>query len=116
MDIPEWEATIERERADKDIFFAEHRQSPLSSQDRTRFRGLDYFSVNPDYRFELELHEHQEKKIIKTSDTKGNEQEFLRWGEFRFNIGGKDCILQVYKNAPYEKSLFIPFRDATPGN
>ena len=46
---------------------------------------------------------------------KGNEQDFLRCGEFRFKIGGKEQALQVYKSNPQEAMLFIPFKDATSG-
>jgi len=48
-------------------------------------------------------------------DTGGNKREFLRWGEFRFRIAGKDCTLQAYKSDPEEERLFIPFRDTTNG-
>ncbi|MBA7567111.1 hypothetical protein ES708_08811 [subsurface metagenome] len=47
--------------------------------------------------------------------TKGNEQDFLRWGEFRFKIGGKEQTLQAYRSNPQEEMLFVPFRDATSG-
>jgi len=47
--------------------------------------------------------------------TKGQEREFLRWGEFRFTIGGEEQALQTYKSDPEEKRLFVPFKDATSG-
>ena len=47
--------------------------------------------------------------------TKGNEQDFLRWGEFRFKIGGKEQALQAYKSKPQEEMLFVPLKDATHG-
>ena len=47
--------------------------------------------------------------------TKGNEQDFLCWGEFRLKIDGKEQALQAYRSNPQEEMLFIPFRDATSG-
>ena len=47
--------------------------------------------------------------------TKGREQDFLRWGEFRFKVGGKEQAIQVYKSDPAEGRLFILFRDVTSG-
>ena len=47
--------------------------------------------------------------------TKGEEQEFIRWGEFRFKVGNKELVLQAYKSNPEEETLFVPFRDATSG-
>jgi len=31
-------------------------------EERKRFKELDYYSPNPNYHFELEIHEHEEKK------------------------------------------------------
>ena len=115
MNIKKWKKIIELERREKDLFFATHWQSPIPMKDRMKFRGLSYFPPNPDYRFELELHEHKDKKILKIQDTTGNLREFIRWGEFRFKIDNKDCVLQAYKNEPYDKNLFVPFRDTTNG-
>jgi len=47
--------------------------------------------------------------------TKGNEQDFLRWGEFQFRISGQEQVLQAYKSNPDEDRLFIPFKDETSG-
>jgi uncharacterized protein len=52
---------------------------------------------------------------LKAEDTKGNEREFIRWGEFRFKINGKECTLQAYKGDSQEEGLFVPFRDKTNG-
>jgi len=115
MNISEWETLLETEREEKDRFFSLHPQSPISFNERRKFSGLDYYPPNPSFRFELELHEHKHKEKLKIADTSGNEQEFLRWGEFRFRIAGEECRLQAYKSDPEEELLFVPFRDATSG-
>ncbi|PIU68585.1 MAG: hypothetical protein COS84_00805 [Armatimonadetes bacterium CG07_land_8_20_14_0_80_40_9] len=115
MDISEWRRQLEMEREEKDRFFKMSPQSPISYEDRERFTGLDYYPVNLAYRFELKLYEHKEKKTIKMAFTKGNEQNFIRWGEFRFRTGEQEQILQVYKKDPSEDMLFISFKDATSG-
>jgi len=115
MEISEWEANLERARGRKDTFFAQHWQSPIPARDRLRFKGLEYYPPDPSYRFELEIHEHPEKQAMRMAYTKGNEQDFLRWGEFRFKIDGKEQALQAYRSNPQEEMLFVPFRDATSG-
>jgi uncharacterized protein (DUF1684 family) len=115
MEIDAWKAQVERERREKDRFFAGHWQSPLSSQDRAKFEGLDYYPPDPDWRLELKLHEHEEKKMVKMAYTKGEERNYIRWGEFRFRIGDEQCVLQAYKSDAEEEHLFIPLRDATSG-
>jgi len=113
--ISDWKKRLEREREEKDKFFAVHWQSPIPPEERAKFRGLEYYPPNADYRFELELHEHRDKKRLEIEDTGGNMRDFLRWGEFRFKIGDEECTLQAYKSDPREKLLFIPFKDATSG-
>jgi uncharacterized protein (DUF1684 family) len=115
MAIDAWRAQIERGRREKDVFFAGHWQSPIPPEERSGFGGLDYYPPDPDLRFEIELHEHEERKAVRMAYTKGEERDFIRWGEFRFRIGGEECVLQAYKSDSEEEQLFIPFRDATSG-
>ena len=115
MAILEWKANVLKAREGKNAFFAEHWQSPIPPQDRPRFKGLEYYPPDPNCRFKLELHEHREKQVVSMAYSKGNEQDFIRWGEFRLKISAKEQTLQTYKSNPEEKTLFIPFKDATSG-
>jgi len=107
---------IQEEREHKNVFFSGSDNSPIPLEQRRFSKELDYYPPDADYRFVIELHEHVEKKILKIEDTKGNDREFLRWGEFRFKIENKECTLQAYKSDPREDRLFVPFRDKTSGN
>jgi len=115
MEISEWKENLEREREKKDRFFGQHWQSPIPAKERVHFKGLDYFPIDTAYRFELELHEHEEKKVVRMAYTKDQEKDFLRWGEFRFKVGDKGQEIQAYKSDPAEERLFILFRDETSG-
>ncbi len=115
MEIDNWREQLKRERSEKDRSFAGHQQSPIAPEDRAEFRGLEYYPPEPDCRFEIELHEHEEKKTLRMAYTKGEERDFIRWGEFRFRIDDDECVLQAYKSDPEEERLFIPFRDLTSG-
>jgi hypothetical protein len=116
VDIEKWKADIETIRRSKDAFFGSgHPQSPISPRRLSRFSGLEYYPPDPAYRFELDLHEHTDQKILKVKDTKGGERKLIRWGEFRFQVNGKDCTLQAYKNNPMEDRLSVLFRDTTSG-
>jgi len=115
MDITQWKERLEMERKEKDWFFASHPQSPLPLRDRGAFQGLAYWPADADYRFELELHEHDEKEVIQVADTSGQQRNLWRWGEFRFELAGRNCTLQAYKSNPGEERLFVPFRDQTSG-
>jgi len=41
--ISEWKEKLERERKEKDEFFAVHWQSPIPPEERAKFRGLVYY-------------------------------------------------------------------------
>ena len=115
MDASEWNERVRAEREQKDTFFALHPQSPIPVEARSHFEGLAYFPPDPGYRFEFPLHEHKDTEVITVEDTAGNMREMVRWGEFRFTVGGKQCKLQAYRMDVSEERLFIPFRDTTSG-
>ena len=95
MSLPDWRQSLERARETKDAFFTQTWQSPIPFQGRPRFKGLQYYPPGPGYRFELELYEYPEQQIVRMDYTKGNEQDFIRCGEFRFKIDGKEQALQA---------------------
>ena len=104
---------IRMEREQKDIFFKIHPQSPIPPEVREGFQGLKYYPPRDEYTFKLELHNHPIKKRVRMTYTRGVEQIFIRWGEFRFKIQGEEQALQAYKKSVEDDQLFIPFRDST---
>lgn len=106
---------IEREREQKDEYFKKHPRSPIPREEKDEFDGLNYYEVNPDLRFKLELTEHEDKEKIKVEDSKGNKQEFIKWGEFNFKIDGEQVTLQAFKGDKSEGRLWVPFKDETNG-
>ncbi|MFB6195969.1 MAG: DUF1684 domain-containing protein [Haloplanus sp.] len=111
----DWKAEVEAQRAEKDDFFETSPHSPLPPDERDSFDGLDYYPIRESYRFELPLHEHDDKETVTVGTSTGGEQEYLRWGEFRFEVDGDEVTLQAYKSAPDDDRLWVPFRDATSG-
>lgn len=116
MTSPRWKQLLKMERDQKDTYLAIHPQSPISPEDRDEFTGLDYYPPDQDYRFELELHEHAQKKRVPMTYTKGETKAFFRWGEFQFMIGCEEHVLQAYTSSTDNPVFFVPFRDTTSGN
>jgi len=106
---------IEKQRREKDKFFRLDPRSPIPAFGRKEFDGLNYYAINKEFRFELDLHEHEKRKIVEIDNSKGGVQQYLRWGEFRFEIDGQECFLQAYKSDRKEPRLWIPFKDETNG-
>lgn len=116
MNKTEYTNRILFDRKNKDEFFKNHPQSPIPIKDRNKFKGLDYYEPNDNFRFILDLEELEKKESIKVNDSGGNVRDMLIWGEFHFKIGNTECSLQAYKSEAGEERLFVPFKDKTNGN
>ena len=99
-------------RAEKDDFFWRHPQSPLTSEQRHNFHGLNYFPENPELRLEVDVDEFPQKETIEMQTTTGDVQEFKRYGRFRFTVDGEQAELTIYR-ADY--GFFLPFVDSLAG-
>lgn len=111
----DWREEIREWRREKDEAFGGGPRSPIPEDERGDFEGLNYYPVDEDYRFVLELHEHDTKERITVGTNTDGELEYLRWGEFRFTVDGETVTLQAYIADPDADSLWVPFRDATSG-
>lgn len=108
----EYAERIKQQRHEKDDFFSSHPRSPIDGE----FDGLNYFRPDEEYRLKVELHEHDDKEKRVIGTTTGGKREYIRWGEFRFEIDGTEHTLQAYKSEPEEDRLWVPFRDETSGD
>lgn len=99
-------------RAQKDEFFETDPQSPLTPDQKADFDGLNYFPVNDDLRFELEIQPYEDQQHIKMQTSTGDLRDFVRYGRLDFSVEGQQASLTVYAN-PH--GFFIPFVDAQAG-
>ncbi|MFB6112384.1 MAG: DUF1684 domain-containing protein, partial [Halobacteriaceae archaeon] len=115
MDTESWRTALERERAEKDEFLAESPESPLPEADRVGFDGLPYYEPDPSLRFELSLITFDGTDEVTVDTTQDGERTYLRWGQFRFTIGGNQYTLTAFRSDPDADRLWIPFKDETNG-
>jgi uncharacterized protein len=111
--------SVQEERTSKDESFRSDPDSPISSEDRIRFRGLSYFPVDPGMKLPVRLIRHSSPESVRLATNTGEIRSALRYGYFEFYVQGQKCRLQVYRLEDLSDSgsagLFIPFRDATTG-
>jgi uncharacterized protein (DUF1684 family) len=106
-----------KERAAKDAAFKAE-DSPILPEDRSGFKGLDYYPLDPGLRFTVRLQRYSSPEQVRLGTNTGEIRSGLRYGFFSFQIGNQECRLQAYRlddapeGGPY---LFIPFRDSTSG-
>ena len=103
---------LEEFRAEKNDFFGNHPQSPLTAEQRREFHGLNYFSENPDLRLEVKAEELPQREQIEMQTSTGDVQIYFRHSRFRFRVDGQDAELTIYEG---EHGFFLPFVDSLAG-
>jgi uncharacterized protein len=99
-------------RATKDHFFAHDPDSPLSAEQKRRFKGLQYFPDNPALRIEANLEVSATQDEIEMPTSTGEAQVYQRLGRVRFMVDEQPVELTVYIN---EGGYFLPFVDSLAG-
>ena len=99
-------------RAQKDRIFANDRHSPLTSEQKKQFKGLQYFPENPDLSLEVEVEELPEKDTLEMQTSTGTVQTYTRFGKFRFSVEGQEVELTLFSD-PH--GFFLPFADSLAG-
>jgi uncharacterized protein (DUF1684 family) len=98
-------------RAGRDRLFAEHADSPLTPDDRARFRGLPVAPYDPSLRFDVELDTGVPPSQWSTETATDGVVPFSRIGVV--HLGGVGD-LDVWWLESYGGGVFVPVRDAAP--
>jgi len=106
------EALMEHRTA-RDRFMASA-DSPLTPEQRGRFKGLAYFKPNFDLVFESELQVVTPADTVRMLTTTGGIDLYLRYATFPFEFAGQSVALTVFRGLE-AGHLFLPFTDATSG-
>lgn len=107
------EETWAQWRAARDLLFEGHPQSPI--EDRTSFKGLDYFAYDPNWRTLARFTPvDNETEVIGTSDE--GTARFVKTGTLHFELKGSVASLDILWLDAYGGGVFLPFRDATNGD
>ena len=99
-------------RRGRDELFATHPASPLLPDDRTHFTGLQVPPYEPDWRFEVVVHEAAVPARIEAHTGTDGAVPFERLGVA--DVPGVGS-LDVWRLASYGGGLFVPVKDASAG-
>src|SRR5258706_6498457 len=97
-----------RER--RDDLFRHHPQSAIPTSERAAFRGLPYYEYDPAFAFTAAVRPLPRESYDVDTST-GGVIRFVRFGAVDLPIGS----LEVLWLDEYSGGVFLPFRDATPG-
>lgn len=110
---------IETARQQKDLAFKSDPASPLKPGERDIFRGLNYYPVDLDLRFEGPIVPYDTLIADTILGTRGDKRPAIKYGYFEFAHQGSKHRLQVYRmlrNGLGSKDyFFLGFTDATTG-
>lgn len=105
-------------RKGKDKHWKEDDESPLTMEQKSEFKGLNYFPPNKDLYFELTLDKNipgvGKEVIIKT--TGGEEQIYKRAGKIKFQVEEESVETIVFEDPEVEQfQYYLIFKDGTTG-
>src|SRR5262249_5213270 len=99
-----------RWREVRDELFHSHPQTPLPSDARAGFAGIDYFPYDAELRFLAEV-EPLAPESFEIAGSTGSRICFTRFALARFELGA----LEIYWLEGYGGGVFLPFADVTSG-
>ena len=103
------------------IEFADSLTSPLTEEDRSHFKALEFFSIDKKYIVEAVLIRTKKEKTFQMKTSTDRTPLYKKYGELHFTLEGKEMKLNVYQNIDliklqdYKDYLFLPFSDLTNG-
>ena len=98
-------------RAQKDLLFRDHPQSPIPPGERPSFTGLAYWPYDPTVRVEAHFRATEDEPPPATA----GEVPFRRIGQLEFTLQANELSLAALWIEGYAGGLFVPFRDVTSG-
>lgn len=110
-------AIIER-RKEIDDFFASDASSPLKEEQKSIFKGLQYFPPSEDFTFFASFTKSPNPDTVMLLTSKGAEKRaMLHFGTLSFSLqDGQNHTLSAFKSLSNNDGiLFIPFKDKTNG-
>lgn len=101
--------------------YADAKISPLTDDDLVKFKSLDFYPINEKAFVVAQFTRTPEEKPFKMKTSTARKPMYVKYGEARFEMEGKEFILNIYQNvefsnkAEYKDDLFLPFSDLSSG-
>ncbi len=118
----DWKTDLEELRREKDAFFKNEPDSPLSDALREGFVALPYWPPGDRYRVEAKVERLKDRTPIAMEVSKGQSRAMVKAAVLSFELDGAPLQLIAYQAARpshfavHAEPFFVPFRDATSGD
>ena len=113
--LKEYIDEIKNYRAEYNEYMKTDPSSPFNFKGKVEFHNLNYFDVDPAFKFSSRLYEYESQDTVIIFGTKGEERKIVRHGYVIFNHEGEEIKINVYESAGRndEKYHSIWFTDKT---
>jgi uncharacterized protein (DUF1684 family) len=114
-------AVVEKFQKDLNDEYADAKKSPLMAEDLAHFKVLDFYPINEKAFVIAQFIRNQDEKPFEMPTSGTRRPMYVKYGEARFQLEGKELKLNIYrnielsKNSAYKDHLFLPFSDLTSG-
>ena len=114
-------AVVDKFQKELNTEFADAKTSPLLPEDLARFKSLDFYPANEKAFVVAQFIRTEEEKPFEMPTTGTGKPMYVKYGEARFQLEGKEFKLNIYRNLElskkdeYKDHLFLPFSDLTSG-
>lgn len=114
-------AMVEKFQTNLNSEYADVKTSPLMTEDFVHFKSLDFYPINEKAFVVAQFTRTSEEKPFKMKTSTARKPMYVKYGEARFEMEGKEFILNIYQNvefsnkAEYKDDLFLPFSDLSSG-
>ncbi len=113
-DITAWQDKMNQE-------FSDSTESPLSTEDRLVFHGLNFYPINIEYHINANFERTKNESVFGMKTTTERRPVYVRYGIASFKLKGKDLKINIYQNVKFAKTdkykdyLFMLFTDLSSG-
>jgi uncharacterized protein (DUF1684 family) len=112
---------VEEFQKDLNVEFADAKTSPLLPEDLADFKSLDFYPINENAFVVAQFIRTEDEKPFEMPTTGARRPMYVKYGEARFQLEGKEFKLNIFRNIElskkeeYKDDLFLPFSDLTSG-
>jgi uncharacterized protein (DUF1684 family) len=114
-------AIVEKFQRDLNAEYADAKTSPLLPEDLAHFQALDFYPTNEKAFVVAQFIRTENEKPFEMKTSTTRKPMYVKYGEARFQLEGKEFKLNLYRNIEFSKKedykddLFLPFSDLTSG-
>jgi uncharacterized protein (DUF1684 family) len=118
----QWYKEAQKAQHELNLQYADKEKSPLTEEDFTKFRSLDFFPISKKYVIEARFVKNEHPIPFEMSTTTDRKPIYQKYGSLFFELDDVSCELPVYQNLDlmnnpeYQNYIFVPFTDLTTGD